>query len=89
MEDLSYKSEYAKIILTLLEEKARSLWSFDDLLKSIATNIDGIERLDRLSHEVGHKKIAHLLINKGLESGAIVVSDGGFENNYVEAYSLQ
>jgi len=88
LEDLSFRSQYASILLDLFEDRLKGSWTFKDLLEAVASNSHNNHQLSSLVREVGNRKIAQLLINKGLESSAITVSHGNIENKYEETYSL-
>lgn len=88
LEDLSFKSQYVSVLQDLFEDKLKSSWTFNDLLETVSSNRHNNYRLISLVREVGSRKIAQLIINKGLESSAITVSHGGLENRYEETYSI-
>lgn len=86
MEDLSIKSQYAHILIDLFEGSIEKTWSLRDLQNAIIENGQNCERIRPILRAVGEKKIAQLLITKGLESSALNVFHGNYENKYEEAY---
>lgn len=88
LEDLSFKSQYVKVLRELFEEDLMDSWTFENLLEAVSNNSSEVNRLRPLVRYIGSKKITQLLINKGLESSSLIVKHGGEDNNYEEMYSL-
>ncbi len=88
MSSLTIKSRYAHALKEALNGVLPKSWTLQQLESSLHENESSNSLLAKFNYYLGTKKLAQLLIAKGMEQSFLNVTHGNVENHFEEIYSL-